>query len=203
MPSRAHIIPVLCLGSLLGASKANAAPEIAPPERPARSARAIGLTVDLLPIALSASAGQIGASGQVWAGFGHARFRLVAARIAFPDWLAGKDGFEEQRTSVGAVLFDYVFGDHFDGWWIGSGFEYWHSSIGHRDFADARTSWNTPIWTLGGGYIADLVGNFYIEPWAAGHVAITAESPSIGGQTYRPTRVNGEVSLKLGVFFDL
>jgi hypothetical protein len=201
-PRAARTIPSLCLASLFAASEVAASSEGAP-ENPPRSARAIGLTVDLLPIALSASAGQLGASGQVWAGLTHARLRLVAARIAFPDWLAGKDGFEQQRTSVGAVLVDYVFGDHFDKWWLGSGFEYWHSSIGHRDFADARTSWNTPVWTLGGGYIAPIVGNFCIEPWAAGHVAVTDASPSIGGQTYRPQRVNGEVSLKLGVFFDL
>lgn len=37
-------------------------------------------------------------------GVDHVRLRLVGARIAFPDWLAGKDGFQDQRTLVGALL---------------------------------------------------------------------------------------------------
>jgi len=59
-----------------------------------------------------------------------------------PIWLAGSHRFEQQRTSVGAVLFQYVFGGHFDQWWVGSGVECWHSSIGYRSVAGARASWN-------------------------------------------------------------
>lgn len=193
------------VGALLAALPGSArATEVDPLTlAPRRTARAVGLTLDLLPIVLSASTGELGASGQVWAGLGHFRGRLVAARLSFPGWLAGGDGFEHQRTSVGAVLVDYVFGDHFDKWWVGTGFEVWHSSIGNERFPDSRASWNTPIWTVGGGYIAPIVGNFYLEPWAAAHVALTDASASIGGETYAPRRLNGEVSLKVGIFFDL
>jgi hypothetical protein len=195
--------PVLGVGLASLFTQPAAAVEDTVPGSPPPRARAVGVTIDLLPVALSASVGEVGASGQIWAGLGHWRLRLVGARIAFPNWLAGKDGFEDQRTSVGALLLDYVFGDHFDHWWLGSGFEYWHSSIGHESFGAARASWNTPVWTFGGGYIAPIVGNFYLEPWAAGHVALTDASPAIGGRVYHPQRLNGEVSLKVGVFFDL
>jgi hypothetical protein len=163
--------------------------------------RAIGFTIDLLPIVLSATAGEVGASGQVWLGYGHFRFRLVGAHIAFPNWLAGGDGFEDQRTNVGALLCDYVFGDHFNGAWLGTGLEYWHSTIG-LEGTELRTSWGTVVWTLGGGYIFPIVGNFYVEPWGAGHVALSRPTPSIGDKTYHPPRLNAEVSLKIGIFFD-
>jgi len=196
-----------CVVAVAVSARAEPAPEpSAGPER-GEVARpyhlAVGATVDLLPIALSASVGQLGASGQVWVGVDHVRLRLVGARIAFPDWLAGKDGFQDQRTLVGALLVDYVAGAHFDGWWLGTGFEFWHSSIGHADEGDMRVSWNTPVWTLGGGYIVPVRGNFYVEPWAAGHVALTDPAPAIDARTYHPERLNAEVSLKLGIFLDL
>jgi len=60
---------------------------------------------DLLLIALSASAGQLGASGQIWAGLGHTRLRLVAARIAFRDLACGEPplraaAHERRRSSL-------------------------------------------------------------------------------------------------------
>jgi len=141
-----------------------------------------------------------GKSGQVLVSRGSGSWRRASRS---PNWLAGSHGFEQERTRVGAVLFDYVLGGHFDRWWVGSGFEYWHSSIGYRSVAGARASSKTPVRTLGGGYIAPLAGTFYVEPWLAGHLALTQASPSIGGQLYRPQRLNGEVSLKLGFLFDL
>lgn len=185
------------------AAKTAAPLSVGPPRRP----RAVGITIDVLPIALSASAGDVGASGQLWFGIDHLRFRVVGARISFPNWLSAKDGFEDQRTLVGAALVDYVFGNHFDKWWIGTGVEGWHNTIGHQSIPGAmpgeRASWNTLIWTAGGGYIFPIVGNFYLEPWGAGHVALTSERPTIGSRTFQPQRVTGEVSLKAGYFFDL
>jgi hypothetical protein len=163
--------------------------------------------VDLLPVVLSASAGELGLSGQVWAGFDHVRWRLVGARLALPNWLAAKDGFQDQTTTVLAGIVDYVWGDHFDRWWLGAGLEYWHSSIAHEDVPGRRVAWDAGIATVGGGYIWPLLGDadvrFYIEPWAAAHLRWTPAHPTLEGHDHTPARVNGEVSLKLGVFFEL
>jgi len=202
--ARAATLPV-------GAAPVAAAPvaavpqEVAPPRE--ASHRAVGLTVDLLPIVLSATAGQGGLSGQVWAGFDHVRLRLVGARLALPNWLAAKDGFEDQTTLAVAAIADYVFGDHFDRWWIGAGLEWWHNSIGQQDVPGRRVAWDAGVATMGGGYIWPLLGDrdvhFYLEPWGAAHVRWSAASPTLEGRTYAPPRVNAELSLKLGVFFDL
>jgi hypothetical protein len=199
----------LVFGLLLASAGAQAAAvpsaeAAAPREAPQR---ALGLTMDLLPIVLSATAGQVGVSGQVWAGFDQVRLRLVGARLALPNWLAAKDGFENQTTLVVAAIADYVFGDHFDGWWIGTGLEWWHSSIGHEDVPGRRVAWDAGVATVGGGYIWPLLAGtgvqLYIEPWGAAHVRWTPASPTLEGRSYRPPRLNGELSLKLGVFFDL
>ena len=184
-----------------------ASPEAALAAPPARPRRAIGFTIDLLPILLSASVGELGLSGQIWLGLDHIRVRLVGAHMALPDWVGAKDGFQDQKLSSAAAIVDYVFGDHFDRWWVGGGFEYWHSSIGHEDVPGRRVSWDSVVATVGGGYIWRAIANddvsFYVEPWAAGHLRLTPASPELDGHTYTPSRVNGEVSLKIGVFFDL
>lgn len=164
---------------------------------------ALGLTLDLLPIVLSATAGEFGMSSQVWLGVDHLRFRLVGARLSQPNWLAAKDGFRNQRTTVGALIFDYVFGDHFDKWWIGTGIEVWRSSIGHEDAGQLRASWTNAVWTMGAGYIWPVFGNFYIEPWGAAHVVLNDPPIGLNGKSYEPFPVMGEVSLKVGWFLDL
>jgi len=194
---------------------ATAPPSAAPPSPAPPSAlpltapvrRALGFTVDLLPIVLSASVGKLGLSGQIWFGVDHVRFRLVGALLALPNWVAAKDGFEDQTMTSVAAIVDYVWGEHFDGWWVGAGLEYWHSSIAHEDVPGRRVAWDTGVATVGGGYIWSLLGDadvrFYIEPWAAAHVRITPAHPTLEGHRYTPPWVNGEVSLKLGVFFEL
>lgn len=163
---------------------------------------ALGFTLDLLPTVLSATAGEFGMSGQIWMGIDHLRLRLVGAKISQPDWLAAKNGFRNRDTVVGALIFDYVFGDHFDKWWVGTGFEFWQNSIEHKN-ADGRAYWTNLVWTLGAGYIWRVVGNFYIEPWAAVHVVMNDPDVSLADKSYNPFPVMGEVSLKIGWFFDL
>jgi hypothetical protein len=200
--------PALAEPPAAEASAAAPAPtEASPATPPPRPRRAIGFTMDLLPIILSASAGELGLSGQIWLGFDHIRLRLVGARMALPDWVGAKEGFEDQKLISAAAIVDYVVGDHFDGWWVGGGFEYWHSSIGHEDVPGRRVSWDAGVATVGGGYIWRALASddvsFYVEPWAAAHLRITPASPELDGRTYTPSRVNGELSLKIGVFFDL
>ena len=208
--ARAH-----CRRPIVIAAVAFAAPAVAsaqatsdqglsPPAAEASTSRkAIGVTIDLLPIVLSASAGEVGLSGQLWGAIDHYRLRLVGAHLTQPDWLAAKGGFEERRTTAFAVIGDYLFGDNFDGFWVGGGFEYWHESIGHEEAPGERDSWDTVAATAGGGYIWRVVGNFFLEPWTAAHLRLTPASASLAGETYEPQWLSAEVSLKIGFFVEL
>lgn len=170
--------------------------------KPARK-MALGLTVDALPIILSATRGEVGMSGQAWMAVEHVRFRLVGAKLSQPNWLAAKDGFRDQDTTVAAVICDYVFGDHFDEFWVGTGFELWSNSIGHGAAPGERASWTNVVWTAGGGYIWRVIGNFYLEPWVAVHVTANEPKISLAGQTHHPVPVAAEASLKMGWFLEL
>jgi len=176
-----------------------------PASESARSRRALGVGVDLLPIVLSATAGEVGLSAQVWAGFDHFRFRLVGARIAVPNGIAADNGFEDQVIGAVAGLVDYTFGPHFDGWWVGAGLEYWNSTMSIAASPGSTASWEALMATFGGGYMFQWGSSvhFYVEPWAGLHLRMTPARLSFNGETYTPQRVQVSASVKLGVFFDL
>lgn len=185
------------------AATADATAPACPTVAPAPRRLALGFAIDLLPTVLSATAGQFGMGGQIWVGIDHVRLRLVGAQIADPNWLAADQGFRDRESTVLAFIVDYVFGPHFDRWWVGTGFELWENSIANVNAPGQRATWSEVVWTAGGGYIFRFRHNFYVEPWAAGHVVMNDTSVSLGGQTYQPVRVLAEVSLKLGWFLDL
>jgi hypothetical protein len=177
------------------------APATARADEPAAGGDAIGVTIDLLPIVLSAAHGEAGGSLQLWYGHRHVRGRLVAAHIAFPDAFAS-DGFRDKTTDVGAAIVDYLFGDRFDGWWIGAGGEYWANRMINASNGEAGR-WSNLVATAGGGYIWRVYRTFYVEPWGAAHLLVSGTHTTIGGADHDDQRVTAEVSLKLGVFFDL
>jgi hypothetical protein len=124
---------------------------------------ALGFNIDLLPTALSAANGKLGYAPQVWFGIGHARVRFVGAHLEPPKALAfAPNGFRHPTITVFASIIDYTFGPHFDGWWIGSGFEVWQSSIEH-DAAPGTARWNSTVFTVGGGHIWQVGENFYLD----------------------------------------
>jgi hypothetical protein len=176
-----------------------------PPPASSSSRRAFGVAVDLLPIVLSATAGEVGLSGQLWAGYDHFRFRLVGARIAVPNGIAAENGFEDQVIGAVAGIVDYTFGSHFDGWWVGAGLEYWNSTMSIASSPGATASWEALMATFGGGYIFrwGRSVHFYLEPWAGLHLRMTPAHLGFEGETYTPQRVQANASVKLGVFFDL
>jgi len=178
-----------------------AAPRAARADEETAGGDAVGLTIDLLPTVMSAFAGELGGGAQIWYGHRHLKARLVGAHIAFVDAFAG-DGFHDKRTDVGALIVDYVTGDHFDGWWVGAGAEYWANSAA-SDAGGARGDWSNVVATAGGGYIWRVWGNFFVEPWGAGHVLLTGVDETVAGARHEDQRITGEVSLKLGAFVDL
>lgn len=164
---------------------------------------AIGLQLDLFPTVISAINGSLGYAPQVWLGVGHARLRLIGAHLEPPDALAfADDGFENPTTTSFAVTIDYTFGDHFDGFWLGGGFELWQRTIEHRD-VPVTAAWTSTVATFGGGYIWRFAGNFFLDPWAALHATLNPESVFVGTYEYDPAPVVASASVKVGWFADL
>lgn len=169
-------------------------------EEPTRTAA--GFTFDFLPTAVSAAAGHFGYSYQTWAGIDHLRMRLVGAQIYMPDRFIGSKRFDSHSLTVAAGIIDYVFGEHFDGAWIGTGVELWQNRIRCKS-SGSTSEWVNQVLTAGGGYIFRVKGNFYVEPWGAVHVIMNQRPVRDGSASYTPQRVSAEVSLKAGYFFDI
>lgn len=164
---------------------------------------ALGLNLDVLPSALSAANGKIGYAPQVWLGIRHVRLRFVTAHLEPPDAFAfAPTGFHRPTTTVFATIVDYVFGAHFTGPWIGSGFELWHNGIDH-DAVPGNARWNSTLFTVGGGYIWRFAGNLFLDPWAAGHMVLDPQTVSLGPFSYKPFPLQGEVSVKIGWFLSM
>lgn len=176
--------------------------EISAEEPSAPRAEALGFTVDFLPTVMSLTEGKAGGALQTWFGYGHFRARLVGAHLHYNDALVGNDDFKNHSMTVGALIADYVFGDHFSGPWIGTGYEFWSNAIENK--ASGRIShWNNHVLTLGGGYIFPIRGNFYLEPWGAAHLILNEKKIDSDGAAFKPQRFSAEASLKAGYFFDL
>lgn len=154
----------------------------------------VGVEVDILPYILS------GYYGSVWAGRAPWRARAVVSRSTLPSFLV-QDGFEDHRVDVVAALVDHFFQPDFRGFWLGAGAEYWNNDV--RNKADGQSaSWNNLVATAGGGYVWKFHGNFYLNPWGAGHLVIGGDTKiPVGAETYEPRRFTGEVSLKVGWHF--
>ena len=166
-------------------------------------AMALGLQVDLFPTVIRAVNGQFGYAPQVWLGIDHARLRLVGAHLEPPDALAfADDGFENPTTTSFAITIDYTFGDHFDGFWLGGGFELWQRTIEHRD-VPGTAAWSSTVATFGGGYIWRFAGNFFLDPWLAVHATLNPETVPLGSYEYDPAPIVATASLKVGWFAEL
>jgi hypothetical protein len=94
------------------------------PATPERSRKALGFQADLFPTVVSAVNRKLGYAPQVWFGIDPLRLRLVVAHFEPPDALAfADDGAENPKTTALAAVVDYTFGEHFDGVWVGAGFD--------------------------------------------------------------------------------
>ncbi len=157
----------------------------------------IGLEIDALPYITG------GYYFSAWSGFDNFRVRGVFTHFNSPSFII-PDGFEDQKTDAYTLLVDYFpasKNSEFEKWWLGTGLEYWKNSV--LNSADKNTGdYDNLILTIGGGYIWKLWGNFYINPWAAGHLALTGtEKIQIGNDNFKPKSFLYEASLKLGWHF--
>jgi hypothetical protein len=164
---------------------------------------ALGFNIDLLPTALSAANGKLGYAPQVWLGVGHARIRFVGAHLEPPKAFAfAPNGFRNPTVTVFASIIDYTFGSRFDGWWLGSGFEVWQSSIEH-DAVVGTARWNSTVFTVGGGYIWRVRGDFFLDAWAGAHVVLNPQAVTLGAFQYDPFPLQAEASMKVGWFLPI
>ena len=164
--------------------------------------RGAGFSADMFPTIVSASAGEPGFSFQGWAAFNHIKVRAIGGHMYLPPGLTGSGGFGNQELTVAAVIADYMFGDHFDGFWIGAGAEYWGNTISHEDTGE-EFRWNNYVLTLGGGHIWRIYGNLYINPWAAVHYITNPREFDAAGDRFSQRKIQGSFSMKIGYFFDL
>jgi hypothetical protein len=187
------------VGALLACPQAAFADE----SRESPTPLALGFNIDLLPTAISAANSKLGYAPQVWLGIGHARIRFVGAHLEPPKAVAfAPNGFHNPTVTVFASIIDYTFGSHFDGWWVGSGFEVWQSSIEH-DAAPGTARWNSTVFTLGGGHIWRSRQNFFLDAWAGAHAILNPQTVSLGDFQYDPFPLQAEASVKLGRFLPI
>jgi len=153
-----------------------------------------GLELDFLPYATG------GYFGGIWAGKGHWRGRLLAAKATKPDFLL-PDGFSENNIHAYALLADYFLQPDFRGWWLAAGAVYWDNNI--RYDADQRSGgYKSYLLSGGAGYNWKFFRNFYLSPWVGLHVRIAGDDTvAFPTTTYQPPRLNPEGSLKVGWHF--
>jgi hypothetical protein len=126
--------------------------------------------------------------------------RPVITNTTLPSFVV-QDGFENAELDVYAVIVDYFFQDGFRGFWVGAGAEYWQNSV-ENELDGGTAEWDNTIATIGGGYVWKFAGNFYLNPWGAGHLVVGGPtSVEAGGATYSTNRFIPEASIKLGWHF--
>lgn len=157
----------------------------------------IGFEIDALPYLTG------GHYFSVWTGMDNLRLRAVYTNFNAPSFII-PEGFEDQETNAYTLLVDYfplAEKGTFEKLWIGVGLEYWKNSV-KNSASKIKGNYDNLIFTFGGGYVWKIWGNFYLNPWAACHIALNGtEEKTIGGAAFEPKAFLYEASLKLGWYF--
>jgi len=187
---RTGMVCMLLAGFAIGASAT--AQEVTAP--PAVRRTTVGVELDALPYV----SGGYYMSG--WIGHGRIRVRPVATKTTLPSFVV-QGGFKNADLEVYAVIVDYFPRHGFRGFWAGAGAEYWRNNI--ENASNGGTArWDNAVATIGGGYVWNFAGSFYLNPWAAGHLVVGGPTGvNAGGSIYSPKRFTPEVSIKLGWHF--
>jgi hypothetical protein len=180
------VLATIVHGQARGADDAASAPRTA-----------AGVEIDLLPIVLSAAAGRLGGGANVWVGRGHVRVRAVGTYVAFPPGALTPSGFEDRELAVAAGIVDVFLRPELEGPWVGAGLERWWNRIA-SPAGPGTARWTSWVATLGGGYVWTVWRSLYLNPWAAGHLLLSEPEVNLHGATWKPAKLAGEVSLKVG-----
>ncbi len=153
-----------------------------------------GVELDVLPYATG------GYFGALWAGKGHWRGRLLAARATKPDFLL-PDGYTDNTIRAYALLADYFRKPDFSGWWLAAGAVYWDASIRYKPDQRSET-YQSYLLSGGLGYNWKFFQHFYLSPWAGLHIRVAGDdSVLFPGASFKPPRFNPEGSIKIGWHF--
>ena len=154
----------------------------------------VGFELDLLPYISG------GWYASIWYGEQNFRLRAVYAETNIPKFVV-PDGFKDHHLKAAAGIIDYFIKPNFEGWWVAIGYEYWQNQISNDSATDTREFYNH-VATFGGGYVWKFWQNFYLNPWAAGHILLTgSEEFYVGNDLYKPSVFTPELSLKVGWHF--
>ncbi len=105
----------------------------------------LGTELDMLPYISG------GYYVSAWYGIEQFRFRAILTKTTVPEFVLA-EGYKDNKLNVYAFITDYFFKKNFEGFWIGTGLEYWDSKITYE--AENQTaSYNNTVFTLGGGYV--------------------------------------------------
>jgi hypothetical protein len=132
-------------------------------------------------------------------GKGRLRGRLVRTELTIPGF-ATDDAFEDNKLAIWGAVVDVFFKDGFSGWWVGSGFERWNGDVTEKA-SDVRESYQTNMFTLGGGYAWKFSKHFYLNPWAGVHIPISGDQSVTFPSSTLEIKTTPEASVKLGIEF--
>jgi hypothetical protein len=154
----------------------------------------VGFELDALPYLTG------GYYGSIWSGLDHFRLRGVVSEVNVPSFATEKN-FKSKKIKAYAVIIDYFISRNFTGFWFGTGFEYWDSSI-KNDTETASAEYKNTVFTIGSGYVWYFYKNFYLNPWLAGHYIISGDKEvTVGSSTFKPKEFTAEASVKFGWHF--
>ncbi|MCK9281914.1 MAG: hypothetical protein M0P71_14910 [Melioribacteraceae bacterium] len=153
-----------------------------------------GTELDLLPYISG------GYYASAWYGIDQFRFRTILTKTTVPQF-AVAEGYKDNKLNVYALITDYFFKKNFEGFWIGTGLEYWDSQITY-EAENQTSSYNNTVFTLGGGYVWKFYKNIYLNPWVAFHYIIAGDNEvKVGSRTFKPNEFTPEASIKIGWYF--
>ena len=164
-------------------------------EKEQKSNLAFGIELDALPYINS------GYYASAWLGFENINLRIrpVVAKTDIPDFYLD-DNFNRNTLNAYALIADYFFKPSFEGFWLGTGLEYWDGEI--EDNFSASSNYQEFVYTLGGGYVWHFWKSFYLNPWAAFHLHLAGDREvPVGMETFKTDLLTPEASVKLGYQF--
>jgi hypothetical protein len=162
-----------------------------------------GVSTDVLPIALSAVAGEPGGTLALGLAHGRVQVRALAFRVALPDFAYGAPAFDRVTSVGGGVIGDYFFfSDDQRGLWLAAGLEVGFAAARHG--ATQETKHATVVSpTVSLGWQWRLGPGFFIGPHAGFTYALNPARVTVGADTLEQAAFAPEVSIKLGWYFGL
>lgn len=180
-------------------SEARAQPAVpaGDPDRAASGRLAMTASTDVLPVVISAAAGEVGGTLAVGLASTHLQVRALAFRVAVPEFAHGAPAFDRVTSTGGGVIVDYFFREDLRGLWIGAGLEVASAAARHRATQDTQR-FVVVAPTASVGWQFRIGRGFFIGPHAGFLYALNPAKATVGSDTLEQAAITPEVSIKLG-----